>query len=87
MNAFWASENFDAFISSAPLPSQENHAENSNSKRSSFLGAEHFQRDSGLVVPSGFCKSAGTLYPICALSPANFVNLATRFSEQHSPCP
>ncbi|MEQ9490907.1 MAG: hypothetical protein RIM72_18165, partial [Alphaproteobacteria bacterium] len=41
MNAFWASENFDAFISSAPLPSQENHAENSNSKRSSFLGAEH----------------------------------------------
>lgn len=27
MNAFWASENFDAFIASAPLPSREFNAE------------------------------------------------------------
>ncbi|WP_181410003.1 alpha/beta hydrolase [Martelella alba] len=43
INAFWASENFDSFISSTPSPSQKNTAENSNIKRSSFQGAEHPQ--------------------------------------------
>lgn len=36
MNAFWASENFNAFIASAPVPSRELNAENS-----SFWGSEH----------------------------------------------
>ncbi|TNB46709.1 hypothetical protein FF124_17140 [Martelella lutilitoris] len=40
INAFWASENFDAFIASTPSPSRKNTAENSNSKRSSSQGAE-----------------------------------------------
>ncbi|MFK4061009.1 hypothetical protein, partial [Brucella anthropi] len=33
---------FDAFMPSTPSPSQENSAENSHYKRSSFKGAEHF---------------------------------------------
>ncbi|MBW6425239.1 hypothetical protein KX729_27800, partial [Rhizobium sp. XQZ8] len=41
MNAFWASENFDAFITSAPVPSREFNAENSSYERSSFWGSEH----------------------------------------------
>ncbi|MGD0636277.1 MAG: hypothetical protein ABSA13_19075, partial [Beijerinckiaceae bacterium] len=40
INAFCASENFDAFIVSAP-PSQGILAENSSFKRSSFRGSDH----------------------------------------------
>jgi hypothetical protein len=40
MNAFCASENFDAFIASAPSPNRDPSAENSSQKRSSFRGTE-----------------------------------------------
>src|SRR5882757_4774550 len=40
MNAFWASENCDAFIVFRSSQPGENTAENSNSERSSFQGAD-----------------------------------------------
>lgn len=43
MNAFCASVNFDAFMRFRSSPSQENLAENSRFKRSSFQGAEQGQ--------------------------------------------
>jgi len=39
MNAFWASENCDAFIVFRSFPSQENAPENSNQNRSSLKGS------------------------------------------------
>ncbi len=50
MKAFWASVNFDAFIRFRSSPSQQNLAENSSFKRSSFQGAEQ-----GACAP--FCGS------------------------------
>ena len=41
MNAFCASENFDAFIVFRSSQPKESGAENSNSERSSLLGADH----------------------------------------------
>jgi hypothetical protein len=41
MNAFWASENCDAFIAFRSSQPGENTAENSNSERPSFRGADH----------------------------------------------
>jgi hypothetical protein len=43
MNAFWASENFEAFIVFRSSQPRENNAENSNSERPSFRGADHFE--------------------------------------------
>ncbi|PAY03297.1 hypothetical protein CK489_39110 [Bradyrhizobium sp. UFLA03-84] len=40
MNAFWASENFEAFIVFAP-PSRGNRCENSNQKWSSLPASDH----------------------------------------------
>ncbi|PSJ56630.1 hypothetical protein C7I85_24020 [Mesorhizobium soli] len=40
MNAFWASENFEAFIALRSSPNREITAENSNSERSSFRGSD-----------------------------------------------
>jgi len=40
MNAFCASENFDAFIVFRSFPAQGKHPENSSLKRSGFQGAE-----------------------------------------------
>src|ERR1700722_18065018 len=42
MNAFCASENFEAFIVFRSSQPGEITAENSNSERSSFQGADHF---------------------------------------------
>src|ERR1700735_5191149 len=42
MNAFCASENCDAFIVFRSSQPRENTAENSNSERSSFRGADQF---------------------------------------------
>ncbi|QKC73242.1 hypothetical protein EB815_32030 [Mesorhizobium loti] len=41
MNAFCASENFDAFIVFRSSPDREITAENSTFERSSFQGSEH----------------------------------------------
>ncbi|GJL88995.1 MAG: hypothetical protein DHS20C03_27040 [Minwuia thermotolerans] len=41
MYPFWACENFDAFMLSRSFSPARVQAENSNSKRSSFRGAEH----------------------------------------------
>jgi len=41
MNAFCASENFDAFIAPNPVQPQKTSRENSNQKRGSFWGADH----------------------------------------------
>ncbi|QDG94428.1 hypothetical protein NIBR502774_17870 (plasmid) [Rhizobium sp. NIBRBAC000502774] len=42
MNAFWASENCDAFIVFCSFPSQENAPENSSQKWSSLKGSGHY---------------------------------------------
>jgi hypothetical protein len=42
MNAFCASENFDAFIAFRSSQPREIRTENSNSKRSSFRGADQW---------------------------------------------
>jgi putative transposase len=44
MNAFWASENFEAFIVFRSSQPGENNAENSNSERSNFRGADQKDR-------------------------------------------
>jgi hypothetical protein len=41
MNAFWASENCDAFIVFRSFPSQENAPENSSLNWSSLKGSDH----------------------------------------------
>jgi hypothetical protein len=43
MNAFWASENCDVFIVFRPSQPRENTAENSNSERPSFRGADQIR--------------------------------------------
>jgi hypothetical protein len=42
MNAFWASENFDAFMVIRSLQPREPGAENSNNKRSGFAVSDHW---------------------------------------------
>jgi hypothetical protein len=39
----WASENFEAFIVFRSSQPRENNAENSNSERPSFRGADHLR--------------------------------------------
>jgi hypothetical protein len=55
MNAFWASENFEAFTVFRSCQPGENNAENSNPERPSFQGAE--SDDVEGRKPSGFVKS------------------------------
>src|SRR5579883_1968643 len=43
MNAFCASENFDAFIAPGPVQPHKNDRENSNQKQGSFWGADQCQ--------------------------------------------
>lgn len=43
MNAFWASENCEAFIVFRSFPARDNTAENSNPNWSSFMGSDHFR--------------------------------------------
>jgi hypothetical protein len=50
MNAFWASENREAFIALSAPPSRGITAENSSQKRSSFAGSEHPQYISILTI-------------------------------------
>ncbi|AEH81254.1 hypothetical protein SM11_pC0182 (plasmid) [Sinorhizobium meliloti SM11] len=45
MNAFWASENCDAFIVFRSFPSQENAPENFNQNWSSLKGSDHQTSD------------------------------------------
>ncbi|RFB86041.1 hypothetical protein B5K11_29080 [Rhizobium leguminosarum bv. trifolii] len=53
MNAFWASENCDAFIVFWSFPSQENAPENSNQNWSSLKGS-----DQGRTIKNSASKSA-----------------------------
>ncbi|WP_212290160.1 hypothetical protein, partial [Agrobacterium tumefaciens] len=46
--------NCDAFIVFRSFPSQENAPENSNQKRSSLKGSDHFIQGGGLVEPPDF---------------------------------
>ena len=56
MNAFWASENCDVFIVFRSSQPRENTAENSNSERPSFRGADH------VGVREVNCRNANRLY-------------------------
>lgn len=48
VSPIYASGKFDAFIASAPVPSRESSAKNSNQKRSSFLESRAFRSRGGV---------------------------------------
>ena len=59
MNAFWASENCDAFILFRSSQPRENTAENSNSERSSFRGADQLREQEAGVSTAEVCRKHG----------------------------
>src|ERR1700733_8766945 len=79
INAFCASENFEAFIAFRSSQPGENTAENSSSKRPNFRGADHKYYNEDRLH-----GAIGNKTPVCLMTPAGASSPPARQKSENS---